>query len=809
MTEELKSKIQKLILEKKFEEIIRLCDEVIQKDNKDEDAYFFKGTSLIELKKYDEAIKYFNKVIELNPNYEIAYINRSLCHEINKQYIEAIEDLDKAIELNQYNETAYFNRGIYKNYIRLYNDAINDFSITISIIDSYRNSYNNIDLFSSILQTYPNLNNFNLDNNFLQTIGESAIKIIHNHINLYNKILNTEQIYYLSFYNRALSKMFLTLNKEAFEDFNISIKLNPTFIDTYFSRGLLKSNLAIDREAIEDYNKVIRLQPNHIDAYINIAISYSILNEYDKSMEYFDKAISINKNYYFIYLNRGMIKAFYKKYEEAIQDFDIAIEKSNNNHIAYFNKSQSLYNLKLYEESIRNAEKSIKLNEKHIPSHYIKMLSKAKLKKDIEIIDDLNNAAKINPNLKNNFIADMMNLLETYSNIEKIFQLLIKTENTILWRNEPITNLLSRFDESKNFNNELKENIKYLLLYEYFLLKILTFDSEKENDKIEISHYTSLDILPLLLNVKGNTKESGKIRINNITTANDPKEGKILERILNKNNIDIKIENDEKALTLQTSYSRNKDSLTMFRLYGKKENKEATGICLVLNNEYFNNSYTSPYSYEFKLKIENNKIEMNEKINKEKSQENKRNLYWVLYYNEKENQLIYNKEKSKYASNIIDLNDLVDNIELKEDDKKEDMIKYAFAKIFYYTKEIKKEVDEKYINIKNQLYSYLFENIKYIIKHEAFFEEQELRMLVTNDYKSDEILIDNDKKKLYIDYMPLFDERTNYIKEIIIGSKVENNEAVAEYIRKVLHTKNTEMNKLDDIKVSISEAPLR
>lgn len=861
MTEELKAKIQKLIVEKKFEEIIKLCDEAIEKDDKDEDAYFFKGTSLIELKKYDEAIynynealklndkniniyfnigtvklnlkendeaiKYFNKVIELNPNYEIAYISRSLCHEINKQYIEAIKDLDKAIELNQYNEAAYFYRGIDKNYIGLYNDAINDFSIAISIIDSYINSYNNRDLFSNIVQANPNLNNFNFDNNFLNVVTESAIKIIHNHTNLYNKILNTKQIYLLSFYNRALSKMYLKLNKEAFQDFNIATQLNPTFVDAYFSSGLLKSNLAMDREAIEDYNKVIRLQPNHIDAYINIAISYSILNRYDKAIEYFNKAISIDKNYYFIYLNRGIIKAFYKKYEEAIEDFNIAIEKSSNSPIAYFNKSKSLYNLKLYKESVKNSEEAIKLNNKYIAAHYMKMLSKAKLKKDIEIIDDLNNAAKTNPNLKNNFIIDMMNLLETYSNIEIIFQLLIESKNNILWRNEPITNLISHLEESNNFNNKLKENIKYLLLYEYFLLKILTFNSEKENDKIEISHYTSLDILNLLLNPKKekiSKKESGKIRINNITTANDPKEGKILERILNKNNIDIKIENDEKSLTLQTSYSRNKDSLTMFRLYGKKENKEATGICLVLNNEYFDNLYTPPSSYKYKTKlnyemtkelISNIKVDEDEIINDTNNREisfiQKINIYWIIYYNEKENQLIYNKEKSKYASNIIDLNDLVDNIELKEDDTKEDLIKYAFAKIFHYTKEIKKQIEgnENYKNIKNQLYSYLFENIKYIIKHEAFFEEQELRMLVTNDYKSDEILIDNDNKKLYIDYMPLFDERNNYIKEIIIGSKVENNEAVAEYIRKVLHTKNTEMNKLDDIKVSISEAPLR
>ncbi|MEI0620671.1 tetratricopeptide repeat protein [Brachyspira pilosicoli] len=587
-----------------------------------------------------------------------------------------------------------------------------------------------------------------------------------------------------------------------------SIEKDDKDEDAYFYIGICKFDLKNYKESIKYFDKVIEINPSNENAYFNIALSKSNLKQYEEAIKYYDEFLKLNTNDKYVYINIGVLKANLGRYEESIKDFYKVIEICPDSADAYFNIGVSKAYSKMYDESIIYFDKAIKINLYYEDAYFNRGISRIYLKRYEESIKDFNYVAKINSNFKNDFIIDIMNSLEMYPDIEKIFQLLIKNENIILWRNEPITNLISRFKESKNFNNELKENIKYLLLYEYFLLKILTFDIE-ENNNIEISHYTSLDVLPLLLNVKENTKESGNIRINNITTANDPKEGKILESIFNKNNIDIKIENDEKALTLQTSYSRNKDSLTMFRLYGKKENKEATGICLVLNNEYFDNLYTSPYSYEFKFKIENNKIEIDEKINKEKSQENKRNLYWVLYYNEKENQLIYNKEKSKYASNIIDLNDLVDNIELKEDDKKEDLIKYAFAKIFYYTKEIKKEVDKNYQNIKNQLYSYLFENIKYIIKHEAFFEEQELRMLVTNDYKSDEILIDNDKKKLYIDYIKLFDERNNYIKEIIIGSKVENNEAVAEYIRKVLHTKNTEMNKLDDIKVSISEAPLR
>ncbi|MEI0510614.1 hypothetical protein [Brachyspira intermedia] len=690
MTEELRTKIQKLIEEKHFEEAIKLCDEAIEKDDKDSKLY----------------------------------VGRASLKNVIGRYEDAIKDYDIAIELNDKDPQFYWQRGYSKSSIIDYNGAIEDY--------------------------------------------DTAIKLG----------INDPKI----FLDRGIAKSYLCKYKEAINDFNISIKLNPCYAEAYNFIGSSKLELGLYNDCINDFNTAIKLNPY----------------------------------YHFAYANRALLNMFFKNYDQALKDYDFALKIDSTNVIYYRYRAQIKYILGMYGEAIDDAEKAINLYNKYMDAHYIKILSKAKLKKYIEIIDDLKYVAKINTDFRNNFITDIMNLLESYYSVEVIFQLLMKNENAILWRNEPITNLISRFDESKNFDDELKENIKYLLLYEYFLLKILTFDTEEENN-IKISHYTSLDILLLLLNVKGSTKESGNIRINNITTANDPKEGKILERILNKNNIDIKIENDEKALTLQTSYSRNKDSLTMFRLYGKKENKEATGICLVLDNKYFNNTYTSPYSYEFKLKIENNQIEMNEKINKEKLQENKRNLYWVLYYNDKENQLIYNKEKSKYASNIIDLNDLNSTnykADLKEDDKKEDMIKYAFAKIFHYTEEIKKQIEdpknsENYKNIKNQLYSYLFENIKYIIKHEAFFEEQELRMLVTNDYKSDEILIDNYNKKLYIDYIKLFDENNNYIKEIIIGSKVENNEAVAEYIRKVLHSKNTEMNKLDDIKVSISEAPLR
>ncbi|MEI0530780.1 tetratricopeptide repeat protein [Brachyspira pilosicoli] len=838
MTEELKNKILNLIEEKHIEEAIKLCDEIIEKDDKDEDAYFLKASCYFELEDYNAAIENYNKVTEINPNNEKAYFNRGLSKAYLQIYKESLKDFNKTIELNPNNKSAYFNRGLSKSNLRMYKEAINDFNKAVELDPNDNNAYFNRGLSKSNLRMYKEaIDDYNRvielnSNNEMAYISrgfaKSNLRMYKEAIDDYNRVIELNSNNRMAYIGRGFAKSNLGMYKEAIDDYNRVIELDPNDNNAYFNRGLSKSNLRMYEEAINDFNKAVKLDPNDKSSYLHIGVLKSNLKRYEESIDDFNKVIELDANDSNAYFNRGLSKFNLEMYEEAINDYNKVIELNNKNEYAYLSIVVIQINLKKYSDSITYINKAIKLNNNKY-WYYLRFISRMNLGEYKKAISDINNFIYLDKkHLNIPYIILIFQSLEKYYNIDKLFILLTDINNNNLWKNESITNLISSFNESKNFDNELKKNIKYLLLYEYFLLKILTFDIEKENDKIEISHYTSLDILNLLLDTKKEKiakKESGNIRINNITTANDPKEGKILERILNKNNIDIKIENDEKALTLQTSYSRNKDSLTMFRLYGKKENKEATGICLVLDNKYFNNSYTPPYSYEHEKKI--NYEMTNELITSIKIDENttikdindnieipliqKRNLYWVLYYNEKENQLVYNKEKSKYASNIIDLNDLVDNIELKEDDKKEDLIKYAFAKIFYYTKEIKKEIEgnENYKNIKNQLYSYLFENIKYIIKHEAFFEEQELRMLVTNDYKSDEILIDNDKKKLYIDYMPLFDERTNYIKEIIIGSKVENNEAVAEYIRKVLHTKNTEMNKLDDIKVSISEAPLR
>lgn len=581
----------------------------------------------------------------------------------------------------------------------------------------------------------------------------------------------------------------------------INLKYDYSFLYNY--RGLCKNNLGLYEEAIKDFDISIELnkelynkndnyikdtiEKNLTEAYYYKGLAKKDLGEYEEAIKDFQEALKYNRTYLLIvYYNIGISKINLGLYEDAINYFD------NINQIKYYNETEKK------EESYY-----IKIYEYHMSTFCNKAFAKLLSGKNVYFEDFINYNKFFIPN--NNHIIYIVSLLfgnYKYDLIEKIFNYLVEENYNDLWENDITFNLL----KSKTRDKEILKNIKKNLLYQYLLLQSLSFNNKTLKREftynIEIAHYTSLNILLKLI------KEDNKIRITNISNANDPKEGKILENILNKNKLDIKIKNDENLITLQTSLSRNKDALTMFRLYGKNENKEATGICLVIDKKYFNDNYLSPV---IELNLDNQKQEEkkgNENYKNAKEIIQKRlgikNLYWVIYYNEEKNQLVFNPTKSKYSSVIIDLNTI--NKNKKNINKIEDLINCIFHNIINSAKEIDK-IENK--NLKDEIFSNLFENIRYIIKHEAFFEEQELRMLITTNYKNENINIEEDKKRLYINYNELFNENENFIKEIILGGKIEDKELTSDYIKQIIYNKYKDNDKMNKIKVSISQAPLR
>lgn len=221
-----------------------------------------------------------------------------------------------------------------------------------------------------------------------------------------------------------------------------------------------------------------------------------------------------------------------------------------------------------------------------------------------------------------------------------------------------------------------------------------------------------------------------------------------------KKNFDIEEKNKD-YLVLQTSFIRYTNSLTMFRLYGKEENKEGTGISLVFNPSFFG---------ELEFELTNPAQSLGSKEQKEynnsgnEKNKNKLPLYFIVYYDKEKNELIYNPTDSVYENIRIKLNEL-DNIKFSYGNNIYDIannIGIIFNKIFDIVKELKSNEELSYK---------LLINIRYLIKHSAFFEEQELRIiqLVKND--GSDALFDKNINRLYKDYeISIFEE--NYLKRL-------------------------------------------
>ncbi|WP_363323114.1 tetratricopeptide repeat protein, partial [uncultured Psychrobacter sp.] len=209
---------------------------------------------------------------------------------------------------------------------------------------------------------------------------------------------------------------------------------------------------------------------------------------------------------------------------------------------------------------------------------------------------------------------------------------------------EKICDLL-KVSETKNFGLILLQLLNIVL----DIVDILTLDFSKYADEEKpferkLAHYTSTYTSNLLLgNDKNNTRPSS-FRLNTINNVNDPSEGQLLIRKLKgvKDNSFTALDFNKEFHAFISCFTFNHDSLNQFRLYGKQDNKEASGMSLVFKKEFFQpTNFIGGLSY---LSIENT---------------------------------------SKIIENISTINDMkIDNIEMKASDD-EKIVKHSVMRCVY------------------------------------------------------------------------------------------------------------------------------
>ncbi|WLF85031.1 lipopolysaccharide assembly protein LapB [Moraxella sp. ZY210820] len=274
------------------------------------------------------------------------------------------------------------------------------------------------------------------------------------------------------------------------------------------------------------------------------------------------------------------------------------------------------------------------------------------------------------------------------------------------------------------------------------------------NDEFErkLAHYTNINVVRIFLDKdKHINGVTGLLRLNKIYDMNDPTEGNILFKYLN-----TELCLDDEYGNMQYSpfiacFTLNHDNLNQFRLYGKTNQQEATGISLVFGQDFFslnNDGLFSNIKVFNKLNASQDDKKPNEKLP----------IYRCIYIDpetgyirlaQRDKMTFYREFADEKSETVIEKlwKKYKKNIQTKEKE-----IKTLLGYIKELIQNILNNVKGKKKKEALELVSLILLPLQYLVKHSAFQEEQECRICDITSLNDTRIQTDFDKKWLYIDY---------------------------------------------------------
>lgn len=104
---------KKAFFDKKYDQAIKMQNEVIKEDPNFYKAYNIKGITLCYKGNFEEGMKNIDKSLEIKPNFGYARFNKALAYELYNKYDDALKWYDKALEIEQYEWSYYGKASIY------------------------------------------------------------------------------------------------------------------------------------------------------------------------------------------------------------------------------------------------------------------------------------------------------------------------------------------------------------------------------------------------------------------------------------------------------------------------------------------------------------------------------------------------------------------------------------------------------------------------------------------------------------------------------------------------------------------------
>ena len=622
----------------------------------------------------------------------------------------------------------------------------------------------------------------------------------------FDKALEIDNKYIYAWFCKGLALYGLGRKEEAIECYDKALEINPKDSVFWYNKGITLYKLGKKEEAIECYDKALEIDDKYVDAWNNKGIALSDSSRKDEAIVCYDKALEIDNKYVNAWGNKGNVLDDLGRKEEAIECYDKVLEIDNKDTTTWNNKGIVLSALGRYEEAIECYNEALKINNKYVDAWNNKGLALSNLGRNDEAIDFYDEALEIDNryvNAWNNKGVALENLRKYKEALEAYEEAIKLNPNSILFKNNKgdVLVKLKEFKEAADTfieanadilgimvrlqyepSEDIEETVNYMLDEDDFFNQIVPKDTDTEKRILyKKLYYKSLYIISLLYVGKDKeplvahytskkTSESfmfpkdnnNKIWLSSIINSNDPKEGQtLLDAILLDKNCFSELIQQETYRAFAGCFTFNEERLNQFRLYGKEGGQEATGVSLVLNQDFFSSEIkrSTPLS-----------------SNDEKKEEAEETLplFRCIYIDPNTGHIASIGQREEYSfyrynkeSDFPEYNDYIEKTLKEVREKLKDLEDYI----------IDKELD---IDNKDRVCKLLI-NLRYLTKHVAFKEEQECRVIRIERIDDENVNVDKDR--LYMDYLPV----RKYVERICFAPKTPGMEL---YSDKLKHDKS-------------------
>lgn len=305
---------------------------------KDPNSLFQKVLEYQRLNDIQNAVKLCEYILNLYPDHHGAKVVLGSIY-INNDLIEAGINLIKSALQEEKNNFYLYNLcGVALMKIEKYKDA------EINFLEALNLNRNDPDMYF----------NLGLVNRALKKFDES--------ISFYNKCLELDTLYVNALFNRGNVYLDdLKSFKNAINDYEAFIKLNPNYPFVYVNLGKALTLLGRYQDAINNYEKALSLKPDFAEVYVDCGTALSLLNRHNEALVYHEKAIKLKPNYAEAYFNFGKALNLLNRHDGAILYYEKAIALKPDYAEAYVNCGSVLGLLSRHYEGLAHYEKAIAL----------------------------------------------------------------------------------------------------------------------------------------------------------------------------------------------------------------------------------------------------------------------------------------------------------------------------------------------------------------------------------------------------------------------------------------------------------------